>query len=166
MDGAKDEYLALRAEITARVRLLHLLLAWSAGLIFVSAIFGYQLYLIGADAKQIETFLLFLPIIFSCLTFNYQANQMTLEAVAYYLRDRTPSRDMAADWERHFGELKRSVQLISFLKILPLLLPQLLPIIFLIRNGWPTEFLDSILISLDLALLLLILFNFRYKLRK
>mgnify|MGYP006952612258 FL=1 len=157
--------MSLRAEITRRVGLLHQQLNLAAVMLLAAAGFGYYLYLLGTTFEQLETFGLFLPLVFSCLTFNYQGNQMTLEALARYLREQSPGQATAAKWENFYGDFKRSVQLISFLKILPLLLPQLLPFIYLARHGWPIGLLDGILISFDLALLLLTIFNFRYKLR-
>lgn len=160
-----DEHLGLRREITERVKILHSLLGQATGLLMVSVIFGYYLFVGGLPFEQIETFLLFLPIIFACLAFNYQANQMTMETVSYYLCDQFP--EAGGKWEKYYGDRKRAVQLISFLKTLPLFLPLLLPIVLIAWHGaWPTAVFNQVLTSIDLALFALVLFNFRYKISR
>lgn len=162
-----SEYLALRKEIDSRAKLIHQLLALAAIFWLVLLIFGYYFYLKGTDTLKMETFILLIPIIFSGLTFNYQANQFSLEAVAHYLRDQSQDKELAAGWENYYGQAKRSVELLSFLKTLPLLLPQLLPLIVIINHlGWSSDFLSQFLTVFDLLLFILVIFNFRYKLKK
>ncbi len=141
----------MRDEILERAKALHQIinLAVLLGGIFLVAAFWLKQLLIPAD---FELFILLIPIVFAGLTFNYQANQMTMEAVASYVRTISPG------WEEYFGAHKQKVQLTSFLKILPLLLPQLLPLFFL--ASWSTQ---PLLWGTDVILFLLVFFNFRYK---
>jgi len=167
------EYQELRREILERVKILHALITMGVILSFISLLFYFLILSFGAPASTITLYLLFLPLVFGGLTFNYQANQMTLEAVATYLnRGLKPQIDQMAnrpalEWENYYTRHKFTYQLISFLKVLPLLLPMLLPVILIIQQGGlPTETLPLWLSLLDLAFLLLIAFNFRYKISK
>lgn len=162
---ALAEYQVLRQEINTRVLLLHLLLGAASVLLFASTAMAFWLYNQSRDLDLVENFLLTLPIIFACLTFGYQANQWTLERLAGYLRNHSPIKDMAAGWENYYGSAKRGSELLSFLKVLPLLLPQLLPLILMWWNwGQPAGVLNSVLTTIDLALFTLVIFSFRYKL--
>lgn len=163
----ETEYTVMRQEITARLQILHQQLNLATTLLMASLLFGVFFWGIQASFSNVETFLLTLPIIFACLTFNYQANQMTMEAVANYLRDHCVNKEVAAGWENYYCSRKEGVQLISFLKVLPLFVPQLLPIILIAWHGtWPVSGIDQILTSIDLALFALVIFNFRYKFKR
>lgn len=161
-----SDYSTLRREITERIKVLHSLLGLAVTLMMASLMFGFLLYQWGSPGSW-QTFLLFTPIIFASLTFNYQANQLTLEAISYYLRDHGTDPELDSRWNKFWAEAKHSVQLVSFLKVLPLLLPQLLPIILIAWHGaWPASTIDQVLTSIDLALFALIIFNFRYKFKR
>lgn len=167
MDEQKHltEFAALRQEITVRAILLHVLLGLATLLLLVGTAVAFWLYNFSHDLDLVENFLLVLPLIFTCLTFGYQANQWTLERLAGYLRNHSPIKDLAAGWENYYSNAKRNSELLSFLKILPLLLPQLLPLILMWWNwGVPTSPLNSILTGIDLIFFVLTIFTFRYKL--
>lgn len=153
----QSEQASLRQEILERVKTLHgLLLAAS----YLSAFFIVAGFLLSvlAPVPVIYWFILLIPLVFAPLTFNYQANQMTMEAVAAYLR----TQENSQGWESFYGQYKKGVQLTSFLKVLPLLLPQLLFAVLWITNA-PLDTNQQLLASIDLALLLLVIANFRYK---
>ena len=147
----------LRQEITERVKILHQIINLAILLIVFALSFIVWLLTIGAKIEQMMLFVLSLPIIFAFLTFNYQANQMTLEGLAKYLKKE-------GSWDEFYGQYKKSRRPTSFLKVLPLLAPQFVPLII-----WPF-FVDFDqfwwLIIIDLMLLLLVFLNFRYKFKK
>lgn len=151
MDIKQEDLRNLRNEVLERAKAIHqminLAVVLGAGFLVASFWLGEN---ITADKFQI--YILLIPIVFAGLTFNYQANQMTLEAVAGYVRGISPG------WEEYYGSHKQKVQLTSFLKVLPLLLPQLLPLFFLESRS-----LQPFLWWVDIVLFLLVLFNFRYK---
>ena len=94
----KNEYNNLRGEVTERVKLLHLFIL-VAVLLNVAFLFMVFAMLIGGTSLyEIVLFLLFMPIVFALLTFNYQANQMTLEGAAGYishqLREKLSAEDL------------------------------------------------------------------------
>jgi hypothetical protein len=156
------EYTALRAEVTERVKMLHLMLTTAVLLQMVALI----VYFIIVDIDALR-FALTIPIIFAVLTFNYQANQMTLEQVAGYsdhLR-RQLAGDASGSWDEAYGKLKKKYKLTSFLKVWPLLAPMILPFIFLLSYGGLTpDSIGNTLIIVDVLLFLMVIVNFRYKL--
>ncbi len=165
MDSGFNEYRALRSEINVRAFQLHFLLALGSVLLLAASAVAFFLYNQSHDLDLTENFLLTLPIIFSCLTFGYQNNQWTLERVRDYLRDKSPDKDLGNGWENYFGAAKLNSELLSFLKVLPLLLPQLLPLVLIWWNwGTPTGALNHILTGVDITLFVLVIFSFRYKL--
>lgn len=169
IDWLKNEYNNLRTEVAKRVQLLHLFIL--VGVLFNLAILFmiFAMKFQGVSSAEIVLFLLFVPMIFALLTFNYQANQMTLEGIAGYvsadLRKKLDSQDQKDfdGWDVFYGYHKKKYQLTSFLKVLPLLLPLTLPIwIWII---YPTYIIYplNLLVYFDLALFALVIFNFRYK---
>lgn len=163
-NAALTEYTVLRQEINTRALLLHLLLGVGSVLLFAGTAVAFWLYNQSHDLDLVQNFLLTLPIIFSCLTFGYQANQWTLERLAGYLRNHSPVKDLASGWENYYINAKRTSELLSFLKVLPLLLPQLLPLVLMWWN-WnvPTGPLNNILTGIDLTFFALVIFTFRFK---
>jgi|SRR3989344_75313 len=151
MDTTLEDLRNMRAEVLERARALHQMINLAVGL-------GAGLLTAAFWLKEIlnpdtyELFVLLIPVIFAGLTFNYQANQMTMEAVSSYVRSISPG------WEEYYDTHKQKVQLTSFLKILPLLLPQLIPLFFL-----PSRMTHPFFWWTDIILLSLVIFNFRYK---
>lgn len=147
-----EEFKVNWTEIVERVKILHGLIALAVILMAVFLIGG--VFLFGQlGTERFSWYLLLIPVVFACLTFNYQANQMTMEAVASY------AQNIHSGWHNYYGSHKRSYQLTSFLKVLPLLLPLLIP--FIVD---PVSANAQILRFFDFALLALVIFNFRYKL--
>ena len=158
MDRETAELKNLRQEILERVRGLHGILTVSSYLTTAFLIAGFILVAF-TPVTLMYWYALLAPLVFVTLTFNYQANQMTMEAVGAYLR----SKEQDSGWETFYGHHKKRVQLTSFLKIMPLVIPQVIPVILLIVNAPLTES-QAVLASVDTALFLLVAANFRYKL--
>ncbi|OGD61209.1 hypothetical protein A3A71_01265 [Candidatus Berkelbacteria bacterium RIFCSPLOWO2_01_FULL_50_28] len=149
-----EEFKINWTEIVERVKILHGLITLAVILMTVFLISG--VFLFGRlTTEGFSWYLLLIPVVFACLTFNYQANQMTMEAVAGY------ARSVYSGWDKYYGSHKQRYQLTSFLKVLPLLLPLLIP--FFVA---PEILSLQILRWVDLALLALVIFNFRYKLSR
>jgi hypothetical protein len=72
-----EEYRLTRVEVQMRAGMLHNMLSLGAALQFLSAFVYFAVPVLHSTQ-----YLLILPIFFSVLTFNYQANQMTLEELA------------------------------------------------------------------------------------
>lgn len=157
MNQEAAETTGLRQEILERLRLLHNILTAASYLIVALLIAGFFLYALVGTTLTVW-YLLLWPLVFAPLTFNYQANQMTMEAVSAYLK----SKEAGHGWETFYGAYKQRVQLTSFLKVLPLLVPQLVPIVLW---GAGTTFTagQQILALVDGVLFLLVVVNFRYK---
>ncbi|HSX42255.1 MAG TPA: hypothetical protein VLE93_02795 [Candidatus Saccharimonadales bacterium] len=163
MDSANSEYMVLRGEITARAKTAHDVLNVATVLSFLAVAVGFVAQWFG----ELQTFLLFLPVVFGFLTFNYQTNQWTLFALARYLRDQSSSKSMAVGWENYVvAERAKSHHLLSFLALLPLILPLLLPLFVWWLYGDSASTLDTALTTIDLIILALAIFNFRYLLKK
>lgn len=151
MDTKLDDLRNMRAEVLGRASALHQMI--NLAVVLGTGLLVMSFWLKEAIAPEsFELFILLIPIIFAGLTFNYQANQMTMEAVSGYVRSISPG------WEEYYGSHKQKVQLTSFLKILPLLLPQLIPF-FLVSSRISQPFFWWV----DIILLSLVIFNFRYK---
>lgn len=147
-----EEYQSLRHEVINRATLLHILIALSGILTFFA--------LIAALAFDFDTLLLLLlPPIFAGLLFNYQANQMTLEQVARYIQNKYGGNE---DWDTFYGQAKTHHRLTSFLKIIPLFLPLLIPMILELNQQVPPRL--QWLAWTDMVLFALSIYNFKYKL--
>jgi hypothetical protein len=157
------EYSQLRQEISARLVMHHNQLALATVLQLVCALFVMWLNHPTANWESTELFLLIVPIVFAGLTFNYQANQCTMESVGRYLNQQYGNSGMK--WEEFFGTEKFKSKLVSFSKALPLIWPLFIPVVLWSVVGWPEGKLASSLFVVDLTLLIIMLANFRYKLR-
>lgn len=151
MDIKQEDLRNMRHEVLERAKALHQMinLAVGLGVVFLIASFWLGTFI---SPESFQVYILLIPIVFAGLTFNYQANQMTMEAVARYVTT------ISSGWDEYYASHKRKVQLTSFLKILPLLLPQLLPLFF-----YPSRMTQPFFWWVDIVLFLLVLFNFRYK---
>ena len=171
-DWSIIEYQKLKDEITQRIKILHLFILVAILFNLACLFMIFAMISSGFSIREIFVFLLFLPIIFAFLTFNYQANQMTLEGIAGYINHQLRKKISAEDkeivaWDVFYGQYKKKYQLTSFLKVVPLLLPMLLPIfIFFFDRAFIISFPINMLASFDLILLGLVIFNFRYKIGK
>lgn len=165
------EYEVLRLEITERVKLLHQFIALGVIASIIALIIGTLLFAFSAATNTFLGFLLFVPVIFAGLTFNYQANQMTFEGLAYYVNDslraHVAHKDNPAQstWDSYYNDHKISYRMTSFFKVLPLLFPQIIPFFVLYYYGWPQHGGLAGLLVFDLVLFVLVVINFRYKLR-
>lgn len=162
------EYESLREEGVTRIQFLHQTLIVSVVLQVVLLGFGYVLYLQDVD---IVFYLLLIPIFLNFLTFNYQSNQMSLEAISKYIHEslapkvRNQSADALLEWDKYFSDHKGYYKFEAFFKVLPLIFPNLIPIVLLIvkapMTGW-----EIVLLVFDFLLLAIMVENFRYKLRR
>lgn len=151
MEQQLEELRSMRIEILERAKALHQMINFAVWLSVVFIVATFWLVK-SINPENFEVYILLIPMVFAGLTFNYQANQMTMEAVAGYVRKLSPG------WEEYYGNHKQKFQLTSFLKILPLLVPQLLPFFF-----YNSRLTQPLLWWVDVVLLFLVLFNFRYK---
>ena len=163
-----EEYRGARTEVRERAKFLHTTLSLAVILESFAAATWSVLVLLHAPTSLQHTFLLLQPIIFATLTFNYQANQMSLEAVAGFsdrLRSSTEFNVEAESWDQAYGKHKLGFELTSFLKIFSLILPLLLPFVVIQLGSSYPQGGNGILCSVDIALFALVLANFRYKAR-
>lgn len=163
-----NEYQSLREEIIVRMKFLHWTLSLSVVLQIILLIAGYFLYIRG---QNIILYLLLAPIFLNFLTFNYQSNQMTMEAAAKYIHESLKPKvekiikEEIWEWEKYFANHKGYYRFEAFFKILPLLSPNLIPLAIIIKRV-PLDPWEVVLLIFDLALMLFVIENFRYKLRR
>ena len=122
--------------------------------------------LLSASKELIQWYLLSLPPTFAFLTFNYQANGLTLEIAFRYTQYlfEHDLRDIE-DWRPYYIERKGKERLVAWSKSLPLVLPQFIPIVMLVFRQIPfSSFPTRALFLADILLLVLTIVNFRYKL--
>ncbi len=165
-DTTTHLYQALQREILERAKILHSIINLAISFLFVSLIvfFVFKLFLVSKET--IQWYLLSLPPIFAFLSFNYQANGLTLEIALRYTQYlfENDLRDIE-DWRPYYIERKAKGKLVAFSKTLPLLLPQFIPIVMLVfRQITFSNFSMQALFVADTLLLLLTVVNFRYKL--
>lgn len=156
-DRQTAEFTNLRLEIVERAKLLHQTINLAVILSVVLLVSGFFLQSF-LTPEQFTWYLAFTPLVFALLTFNYQSNQMTLEAVAAYVN----AGKSSDEWDDAYIKHKRRVVLTSFLKVWPLLIPQLLPLVLLVY-GYPLTTGQTHLLILDIVFLALGLINFYYK---
>lgn len=163
------EFANLRGEVIQRVKLLHLFILVA---VFFDLVFLFMTFaLIASEVSfdQVILFLLFAPVIFTLLTFNYQANQMTLEGAAGYigheLKSELPKEQQMEfdNWDIYYDRRKRKYQLTSFLKVMPFLTPMTIPLwVYLFYPNY-SIYPHGLMMVVDAVLFLLVIFNFRYK---
>lgn len=157
-----NEYQVLRAEILMRANLLHQHVTVAAVtwvVLLVSSFISYSIL----EPELFISFLLFIPLVFSSLIFNYQDNQRTLERTAKYIEEViNPKFHGELEWEKWFAKQKQQSQFSSSYKVLVFLLPFLIPIMVLSYH--PLNTWQTLLAIFDIVLLVMILVNFRYKL--
>lgn len=158
------EYNQMRSEILARATMHHNQLTQAVVLQLLCVGVVVWLAFQQADWQVIELFLLLASAVFTLLTFNYQANQCTMESVAKYLDHQYGK--VGLEWERFFAKEKARNQMVSFGKAFPLVWPQFVPIVIWRVNGWPVSQLQSALLVVNIILLVWSLVNFKYKLGK
>lgn len=156
-----DEHGQLRREIVERLRLLHLLLlaaalAWLLGGITVLTLWAWTS---SIELTQLSALLVSLVVAF--IATNYQANQMTMEQAALYLKEKYETE--TAGWEKDYKTRRQAYELVSFMKVLPLVLGAIIPIVILVAS-WGTAGVVATSAAVLVAIYLLIFFNFRYKL--
>lgn len=164
------EYDNLRRELTMRVKFLHqtINLAVIFWLIFLLATILF-IYL-GIENNLLYTFLLLIPIVFDLLALNYQSNQNSLESIARYFNEflkpvlRKNDQDILG-WDYYFAREKVPFRFESITKVFPFVLPSLIPFYFLFA-GTSLEKYQLVIVLIDIAFLVLVLENFRYKLRR
>ncbi len=167
----KLEFENLRHEQTARIVYLYqsINLAIIIWVIFILAFFG--MLILRVEEKIIYSFLLIVPIVIDLVAFVYQSNQNSLESIANYFHevvkpklDRKYHRNILR-WEKFFAKEKRPFRYESVTKVFPFLLPSIIPI-YLLAAKYPLLPHQIALAIIDIGLLLLVIENFRYKLRR
>lgn len=163
-----QEYKSLRQEALERIKFLHYTLNLSIILQIVLLFFGYYLYIKGQD---IVLYALLAPIFLNFLTFNYQSNQMSLEAIIKYIHNslapqvKKSGNENSLEWDRYFANHKRYYKFEAFFKVLPIFFPNLVPFIILFL-GARLDLWKIFLLIFDFLLLIFIIENFRYKLHR
>ena len=161
-EKALEEHRILRQEITERIGVLHGQLNIAAVLLFILVVI---IWVFGVNGGTTLNWLLlesFIP--FICLAFNYQANQMTMEAVARYIDEQlVPKMDGGFGWGKFWSDYKARVRLISFTKVLALILPIVSIFVWSIL-AWGDLTQPQKIVAVFNALLFFIgVVNFRYK---
>ena len=163
-----NEYKALRGEIVKRIIFLHQTINLHIILQIILLIFGYLLY---SQGQGIIFYALLSTIFLNFITFNYQSNQMSLEAISKYIHEslRPKVKDIVKEdvleWEKYFADHKAHYKFEAFFKATPFIFPNLIPLIVLILRP-PLGFWENFLIIFDLVLFIIMIENFRYKLRR
>lgn len=158
-----EEYRTLRAEIAIRLRLLHQFSALASIFWVVFLLAGFWIQTLGQNI--LINYLLLIPLVFIGLTFNYQDNQRTMEITARYIEYvLKPKLADELTWEQYFGKQKKMYKFSSANKIFALIVPLILPIVLLFSANL-NQF-QITLASIDLILLAIVLYNFRYKLNR
>lgn len=165
------EFERLQSELKDRINFLHTtinltVIFWMIALVSVFAFITAQV-----KWEFIKTFLLIFPIITDLVGFNYQSNQNSLESIAKYIHNvlrpkiaNNIGKDILI-WDKYFAEQKMPYRFESTFKIFPFVLPSLIPITILVK-GASLDSLQFTLVIIDIILLILLLENFRYKLRR
>lgn len=165
------EFERLHAEIKDRINFLHntINLAIIFWMIVLVSVFTFMTANLGWEL--IKTFLLIFPIIINLIGFNYQSNQNSLESIAKYIHDVLRpkiSKQLGKDvltWDKYFADQKAPFKFESIFKIFPFILPSLIPFVMLVKEI-PLNPLQYALSVIDIVLLIFLLENFRYKLRR
>ncbi len=153
--------LRFRGEITGRVTVLHNQLTAASCLSFLLILAIIWLN----QSQQVELvpwLLLGIQPVFAALAFNYQANQITMEALAKYL---ITSESQDKVWESVWDNYKKNIRLASVLKTTGLILPQILILAWLTINCSELNQLQKLVLAFDWLMGLLVLINFRFKIR-
>ncbi|MFA6493355.1 MAG: hypothetical protein WCV58_04410 [Patescibacteria group bacterium] len=165
------EYGKSRNELNNRIVFLHktinlAIILWVVFLIITFIIIG-----LGVKRDLLHTFLLFIPIIMDLLAFNYQSNQNSLESIPryyyYYLKPILEQKygNDTLHWEEYFAKEKEPFKYESVTKVFPFVLPSLIPFYFLFTRI-PLKSYQFVLVAIDILFLLLMIYIFRYKLRR
>ena len=136
------EYKCLQSEIAERGKILHNIINLSIILLFISLIIFIALIILNIPDNIFILYLLLLPPLFAFLIFNYQANGHTLEVALEY------TQHLFEDsWRPFYMKKKKKYLLIAFAKVLPMLLPLLIPLCLYSRIGAykPLFFFDIVL---------------------
>ena len=165
------EFAALRRELDDRIRFLHHTI--NLAVVFWCVLLVAVFYFISCDLPRdlFITFILIIPIVFDLLGYNYQSNQNSLESIAKYIYEVVRPRAAGASgqeilkWEKYFAVQKEPFKIESSTKVFAFLLPSAIPFALLALRV-PLNGFQRILVYVDIAFLLLMLENFRYKLRR
>lgn len=165
------EFKGLRGELNNRISFLHNTINLAIVFWLVFLIVGFVFIAIEMDRTFFLTYLLLIPIVIDLLAFNYQSNQNSLESIARYFQYQLKPKveiecgSEILDWEMFFANDKVPYRFESVTKVFPFVLPSIIPIYFLSVGIQVNNYQMAILI-IDIALLVLMLINFRYKLRR
>jgi len=160
------DFQAMREEILARVKLMF----WTINLGVILEVIFLVIYPFIPSSFR-DLYLLLITLIFAGLIFNYQGNQATMEVVARYINHvlRPKIEKLAGtasvDWEDHWFEARKYLRITSFLKLIPLILPLLIPIVMISHEGFAASTLQKSLEIFDLIIIVIVIFNFCYKIR-
>ncbi|MDH4358939.1 MAG: hypothetical protein OEV37_03335 [Candidatus Berkelbacteria bacterium] len=165
------EFENLRHELSERIIFLNhtINLAIIFWVVFIVMFFG--MVTLEVKKETIYTFLLLIPIVMDLLAFSYQTNQSSLESIPKYFHEQIKPRldnkykSNILGWEKFFAEQKKPFRVESVTKVLPFLIPSLIPIYFLVAK-YPLERYQTAVAIVGIIFLLIVLENFRYKLRR
>ncbi len=165
------EFAVLRQELNSRIKFLHqtINLAIVFWCVLLLATFCFILW--GLPRDLLITFILIVPVIFDLLGYNYQSNQCSLESASKYVYEIVRPRAAGVSgqevltWEKYFADQKEPFKIESSTKVLAFILPSAIPFALLALRI-PLNGYQRALVYIDILFLLLLLENFRYKLRR
>jgi len=117
-----EEYKMLREEIRTRVKIGHGIILWATILVLPAT--GFMLWLQHTDLAWFNFYCLSLPIVWTMLGFNYQANLRTMLGAARFsdeIRRRATGNEVS--WDQ-FHKVWKNNDTAGLLLGLPLVLPQ------------------------------------------
>jgi len=165
------EFEQLRGELNQRIAFLHKNITLGAIFWLIFLIATFFLIVLGIEKETFYTYLLLIPIVLDLLAFNYQSNQNSLESIPryfhYYLKPKLREKygTEMLHWEKFFADDKKPFSIESVTKIFPFVFPSAIPLYFLFAGIQLEKYQMTILI-VDLFFLALMLWIFRYKLRR
>ncbi len=162
------EYQSLRQELTERIKFLHQTL----NLLVILQVFFFVVgYFFHSQGHDLNFYLLMIPLLTNSLAFNYQSNQMSLEAITKYIykslgpRVKKSGHEGIWEWERYFADYKGNYKFEAFFKVIILFWPNLIPFIMIVRRTDLTG-LENVLLVIDIILFIIMGESFRYKLHR
>ncbi len=168
----KKEFECLRNELNGRILFLHQSISLAAVVLSVLVLAGFGFVAFGVSREFIDTYALAIPILVSFIGFNYQSNQNSLEIIPKYFDEEVrPSliqkygEQKLLGWERYFAVMKKPFRFESVTKVFPFVSPFLIPLYYIFTDSLLLDY-QWVLVGINIFLLILMLENFRYKLRR
>jgi len=165
------EYEGLRYELSERIKFLHNTINLAIVFWALFIILYFVFVAIGLSKYHIITYLLLIPIVLDMVGYNYQSNQNSLESIAKYFHEhikpgiKSKYKARLLEWEAYFAKQKEPFKVESVTKVFSFIMPTFIPI-YLLASNVQLDKPQQILAIFDLILFVLMLENFRYKLRR